>query len=146
VPDSAQHTQAGNKREVEQFIACLSRADYDALFELVHPDVTWRIPGRAAEAGVFHGAAEVREKVFARLSRLLDGPLVLHIDALIAEGDWVVARAHGEGRRRDGAPYRNRYSLVYRLRDGRIVELEEYFDTSRAAVELFGKRLVEGQG
>jgi hypothetical protein len=139
-------TQARNKRVVVEFVARLSRADYDGLFELVEPGVLWRIPGRAEEAGVFRSAGEVRRKVFSRLPGLLDEPLTLEIEQLIAEGDWVVVRARGGARTRAGKRYTNRYALVYRLRGGKIVELEEYFDTSRAAVELFGKRLVEDPG
>jgi ketosteroid isomerase-like protein len=34
-----------------------------------------------------------------------------------------------EGVRKKGAVYRNRYIFVFRVRNGRIVEMEEHLDT-----------------
>ena len=34
-----------------------------------------------------------------------------------------------QGVRTQGASYRNRYVMVYRVRDGRIVEIDEHLDT-----------------
>jgi ketosteroid isomerase-like protein len=33
-------------------------------------------------------------------------------------------------RTKDGQPYNNDYCLIYRLRDGRIVEIREYCDSA----------------
>ena len=49
--------------------------------------------------------------------------------ALIAEGDFVVARTSGEAETQDGVPCNNTCCQVIRLRDGQFVEVTEYMDT-----------------
>jgi ketosteroid isomerase-like protein len=47
----------------------------------------------------------------------------------IADGDFVVVEARGDMVTKAGVPYANDYCLVYRLQDGRIVEMTEYNDS-----------------
>ena len=46
----------------------------------------------------------------------------------IADGDHVVVEGVGEMRTKAGVPYNNDYCLIYRLKDGKIVEIREYCD------------------
>jgi uncharacterized protein len=41
-----------------------------------------------------------------------------------------VVEARGEMRTRAGVPYNNEYCLIYRLKDGKIVEFREYCDSA----------------
>ncbi|MEJ2603693.1 MAG: nuclear transport factor 2 family protein [Gammaproteobacteria bacterium] len=52
------------------------------------------------------------------------------IEQLVAEGDIVVALTSGSAETTDGRAYDNRYCQVIRLRDGKFVEVREYFDTA----------------
>ena len=124
---------------VQEFLDCLARADFDALFELVDPEVTWRIPGRDE----FHHRDDVRKAVFGRFPTLFDGPLRIELDEVVEDGEIVFARAHGGARIRGGGEYRNRYAFFCRIRDGKIVELEEFFDSARALTDLAGKKLID---
>ena len=64
------------------------------------------------------------------LSTLLaDGRRTVPI-RFIADGDHVVVEAVGEMRTKAGVPYNNDYCLIYRLRDGKIVEIREYLDSA----------------
>jgi len=47
----------------------------------------------------------------------------------VADDDVVVIEARGEMTSRTGVPYNNEYCLIYRLRDGKIVEITEYNDS-----------------
>jgi ketosteroid isomerase-like protein len=67
----------------------------------------------------------------------------MEIEDLVAEGECAVVRARGSARTRAGREHLNRYALFYRVREGRVVEVEEFLDTARAAVTVFGKRLVD---
>ena len=48
----------------------------------------------------------------------------------IADGDIVVVEGRGEMTSKAGVPYNNEYCLIYRLRDGKIVEITEYNDSA----------------
>ncbi len=65
-----------------------------------------------------------------------------HLNSLLAEGrrtvplrfmaedDLVVIEGKGEMRTRSGRPYNNDYCLIFRLHEGRIVEIREYCDSA----------------
>jgi ketosteroid isomerase-like protein len=55
---------------------------------------------------------------------------------VMAEGDEVMAEVETTGLRRDGRKYHNRYAQIFVVRDDKIVERREYFDTIHAN-ELF---------
>jgi hypothetical protein len=51
------------------------------------------------------------------------------VDSAIAEGDNVAVTAHSAGDTKGGFAYRNRYCMMFTVRDGKIVRVEEYMDT-----------------
>lgn len=57
----------------------------------------------------------------------------------MAEGDFVVAQVRGQARKKDGTPYNNTYCHVFRLRDGKIIAVNEYMDTELITA-VFGSR------
>jgi ketosteroid isomerase-like protein len=48
----------------------------------------------------------------------------------IADGDFVVVEAKGDMLTKTGVRYDNDYCLIYRLADGKIVEIREYQDST----------------
>ena len=48
----------------------------------------------------------------------------------MADEDHVVVEARGDNMTKSGVPYCNDYCMVYRLRDGKIVEIREYCDSA----------------
>jgi ketosteroid isomerase-like protein len=118
----------------------LNRGDVDGLLAHVHPEVRWRVP-RLDGSGDIRGLEAVREGIFARIPRFLEAPPRMEIEDLVVEGECAFVRARGFARTRSGAEHHNRYALFYRVREGRVVEVEEFFDTARAAAVMSGKRL-----
>jgi uncharacterized protein len=53
-----------------------------------------------------------------------------------AEDDRVVVEAHGRVTTKEGRPYNNSYCYVFRIADGRVKEITEYFDTQLVATAL----------
>jgi ketosteroid isomerase-like protein len=129
------------RRVALALIERLNRGDVDGLLDLMHPDVRWRVP-RLDGSGDFRGVEAVRAGIFARLPALLEAPPQMEVEDLVADGECVVVRARGRARTRSGVEHTNRYALFYRVREGRVVEVEEFLDTARAAV-AFGKRIVD---
>lgn len=58
-------------------------------------------------------------------------------DRIIADGDHAVAEWTSYARARNGQPYRNDYAVVFRVADGLIDEVTEYFDTAYMKAVLF---------
>jgi len=120
----------------------LNQGDIEGLLALVHAEVRWRVP-RLDGSGDFRGVEAVRAGIFARLPLLLEAPPRMEIEDVVADGECVVVRARGFARTREGREHHNRYALFYRVRAGRVVEVEEFLDTARAAVTVFGKRFTD---
>jgi uncharacterized protein len=57
---------------------------------------------------------------------------------LIADGDFVAMQAHGKATSKNGKPYNNTYCHVFRIVNGKIVEVTEYLDTE-LVTSVFGK-------
>jgi len=69
-------------------------------------------------------------------------PLTLALGELIAEGERVVALARGSAKTVTGARYDNDYAFVFRVRGGKIVEVNEFLDTALVETAAYGKKLV----
>ena len=71
----------------------------------------------------------------------LSKPFAIEIRRMVADGDVAVVQQRLTGTAKaTGAAYDNQYCWVYTVRDGRIVDMEEYADTMVAA-RAFGWEL-----
>jgi hypothetical protein len=130
---------------IETFYEKLARGDMAGVMALYAPDIVYTMTGTTPVSGTYHGLDEIREKLLVPIfSRLRD--LVLTPDELIADGERVVALARGEAKTTSGAPYRNRYAFVFRVRGGAIAEVTEFLDTALVETALFGKTLSASAG
>lgn len=117
------------KTTVRNAFRALGEGDGAPLFDMLDDAVEWTIIGNTRFSGVFHGKADVLERLLAPLRALLDGHLHITVDNILADGDYVVVQGHGASRTRAGGTYDNAYCWVYRWRGDRIVALTEYLDT-----------------
>jgi ketosteroid isomerase-like protein len=60
---------------------------------------------------------------------LMPQGLEMKVHRLIAEGEWVAADVESVGPLADGRVYNMRYTFWLRIRDGKIHELKQFFDT-----------------
>ena len=98
----------------------LQYGDFDACFDLIADDITWTNIGSTNLPGTYRGKTELMDK-------------------LLGEDDYVVALTSGTAETTDGRSYNNRYCQVIRIRDGKFLEVTEYFDTELAG-SIFGSR------
>ena len=124
------------RRLVEAFYDAFNRADREAYRAFLHPDFAAHISGEGEVSGHMDREAFSR-MVFERVGEVFPGGLQVEIESLIAEGDRVASQVSVRGRTRRGRAYRNPACHVFRLRDGCIAEMVEYFDTqlSRSAFD-----------
>jgi uncharacterized protein len=124
-----------NKQVVRQFMNAMSGRDIQALADLSTDDLAYRILGTATISGEHDKAGFVA--VASGLAGLLDGDIAFENVVLTAEDDRVAAAFNGRGRLVDGRSYENVYHALFFLRDGKVCELRELFDT-KYADELIG--------
>jgi ketosteroid isomerase-like protein len=78
-----------------------------------------------------HSSRTMRRRC-ARWKGFEPGSSVLTIHHLVGEGDLVSAHYQRSATRRGGAAYDAEYNILFRLADGRIVEVWEIADTATA--------------
>jgi ketosteroid isomerase-like protein len=126
---SAEHTKEQNKEIVRRAIAAISRGDLEGFMADAADDVTLSVMG--AIFPPIQGKAKVlkglRNALGARLEN--DGAIVMTIENLIADGDYVAEQSRGKARTKDGKDYNNTYCRVWRITDGKIHAMQEYLDT-----------------
>ena len=128
-----------NKQVVRRFYDAAARGDMDACFAVLADDVKWTNIGTTKFSGTYTGKQAVLEQLLGPLFAQLKAGIFPTIENLIAEADAVVAQTTGTAETHDGVPYNNSYCQVMRIRQGKIVEVKEYFDT-QLTNSVFGPR------
>ena len=124
-----------NKQAVRKVMDAMSNRDIQALADLTTDDLVYKIMGTATISGERDKAGFI--EVASGLAGLLDGDIAFENVVLTAEDDRVAAAFDGRGRLIDGRSYENTYHTLFFLRNGKVCELRELFDT-KYADELIG--------
>lgn len=125
-----------NKRLIHSFFEAGNRGDMDTCLALMADEVTWTNIGTTKYSGTFEGKQTLVENLLGPVFGQFEDGLTSTIDNVVAEDDWLVVQSRGEARTTAGRPYNNTYCHVFRLRDGKIVSVTEYFDTQLTAYTL----------
>jgi len=121
---------AANKETVRNNFAELAKGNGAPLLESLADDVQWTIIGTTSLSKTFDGKQDVIDGLLVPFrDALVDGHIHIHVDNLLADGDFVVVQGHGEAMTKRGVAYNNTYCWVYRFEQGKIKALTEYLDT-----------------
>lgn len=116
-----------NKLIVEQFHDAMARGDGAGALALLAPDALWWMP--SDEIGGVTRTRDDMVAVFTLFGGMYREPPRMELVSLTAEGDRVALEKSARGGETfGGARYDNDYFMLFRLRDGLIVEVREYFD------------------
>ena len=130
-----------NRDIVKSFYGCISGGDaaglemlVDENFELIVPNAGGVLTGRyigkarfmADIIGTVFGCVNPEDIVFCK-----------NVEIMCAEGDKVVAIAQNEGIASSGKSYNQLYAHIATVRDGKITQLIEFFDTHLANQALW---------
>lgn len=126
---------ARNRQLIEDVFAALEARDPRPFADLLAHDVVWRIPGCSAWSGRWEGKPAVQD-MLAYVRGLLVRRVQLTVGRVLADGDHVVVTADGRAETTDGRRYDNTYCFMFRLVDGKAVEITEYQDTDLAVRTL----------
>ena len=119
-----------NKQVVRDFYETANRGDMDACLGLLAEDLVWTNIGSTRFSGTYSGKQAVLEELIGPLFGQLRAGISSRIDRLVSEGDVVVAETSGTAETLDGVAYNNTYCQIFTIRDGRISQVNEYFDTA----------------
>jgi ketosteroid isomerase-like protein len=116
-----------NKELVLSWFEAAFKGDTERWLDLIHDDFRYWAPGRMPFTGWsdkdgFMATAEL-------LGRYVAGPMTLKIGAVTAEDDRVVLQTEGDVLLSNGERYNNVYMMCTKVRDGKIVEYIEFFDS-----------------
>lgn len=132
---------AENKDVVRRYFDAVDRGDMETVQALLDEEVSFWVPPSLPDGGEFRGKREVLA-LFAESFALYDAAagLKVAISHLTAEEDRVAAELTIRGRcgsSSGGAAYENHYHFLFRIRDGRVVEIREHLDSLYAYRTLF---------
>ena len=101
-----------------------SRGDLDALRQTWNPNIVWHVAGRSPLAGDYEGVDAVLG-FFGKLIELSGGTFQVQLHDVMAN-DMHVASLHT-----------NRVVLISHVRDGKSVEVWNFFEDQYAAAEFW---------
>jgi ketosteroid isomerase-like protein len=113
-----------------------SHGDMETLREVFHPDLVWHSPGRSQLAGDHRGVEAVLG-FFGRTMELTGGTFRVEVHDVVA-GDEHVVGLNAVAAQRAGKTLNGRNALVFHVRDGRAIEVWQFWEDQYAADEFFG--------
>ncbi len=119
-----------NKALMQAIFEKVSQGDGSMFMEHLAEDVVHTISGESSWSKVHRGKEAIVRDVYRYLRTLVKEAGKTKPFHYIADGDWVVIEARGDMVTQDGTTYQNHYCLLYKLKEGMIVEMKEYMDTA----------------
>jgi len=116
-----------SKQIAMEYIERFNAGDIAHAHELLDDDLVWWVAGDLPFSG------DIRKPEFRKNNEMIVGLFKTFpkwiVDSAIAEGDKVAVIAHSAGDTIDGFEYRNKYHILFTVRDGKIIRADEYMDT-----------------
>ncbi|MET0338148.1 MAG: nuclear transport factor 2 family protein [Caulobacter sp.] len=119
---------ASNRSIVSAAFDRWSAGEGDFFAEVLSPQVVWTIEGSGPSAGVYRGLDDFRSRAIRPFASRMQRPVRPVAKRVWAEGDHVIVNWSGEGMAGDGRPYQNDYVWIFRLQDGKAVEVTAFLD------------------
>jgi uncharacterized protein len=129
------------EERVREIFQGLEAGDGAAFFSHVADDVDWIVMGTHPLAGRYLSKKAFIAGTFAKLGQVLPKGAELHVENVLVEGDQAVVELHSLATAKNGLRFDNRYCWVTYFRDGVIVRVRAYLDSSLVA-RLFAENPV----
>ena len=132
---------------VEQWYGSLSRMEIDSFAETLSDNFVNNVAGRTPISGRSHSKAELFDEIFPLVMQNLDPAsvnLARRYRIMAVDGDIVVGMMEGGATTLDGEPYEQQYCQIFRIEDGLIAEIWEFFDTVQCEARLFKRPMDVG--
>lgn len=118
------------------FMQALWTADFDAIDQMLSADAKWYfqlgMPQAQEGRGRIWPAREAMRRIVEDLFGKFDPDgFAVTTTRVIADGDSVAVEYEANGRTSAGLPYLNYYVTILTVRDGKVVEVKPFNDTSQ---------------
>lgn len=123
---------AENKEIVRRFMALFSDARLDEAFELLDEQATWTLWGSGPAAGTYSKAA--MKDLLLQSWQWFSGKVRWDPTEMTAEEDRVAVMAVSNATTHGGYHHTNNYHNLFRIRNGKIVEVLEIFPEGKVQV------------
>jgi ketosteroid isomerase-like protein len=121
---------AENKKLMQEIYAKLAEGDGSLFAAHLSDNVIMRVTGRNSWSQTYRGKESLLRDHYGYFRSLTKAPRKTIPVRFIADDDHVAVEANGDMTSIDGARYDNEYCLIFKLKDGKIVELREYLDSA----------------
>ena len=95
----------------------------DFFTTVLSPDVVWTIEGSGPSAGTYRGLEDFTERAIRPFAVRMRVPVRPVAVTVWGDGEQVIARWEGRGVAGDSRPYQNDYVWIFRMQNGRAVEV-----------------------
>lgn len=131
-------TTEASRAVILSYMDTLTTGDFDALREFFAPDATWTLAGDLPLSRTWVGPGAILDEfVPAMVERFVPGTMELEFEGVVADGERVLAEWNTRAIAKSGLPYDQHCLAIFTVRDGRIAEVREYFDTLHAKNVVF---------
>jgi uncharacterized protein len=108
-----------NKDVVRKINRCFEKGDHDGIVACLDEEVVWEVPPHF----MARGKDEFRSFI---TSPEAEGPPVIELRNMVAEGNDVAVEGYVENKFKGGGVFKARFHNAYRLRQGKIVKMTSY--------------------
>ena len=133
---ATQKIEAENERIVRGAIDALNTGSVPTFLNYFHEDLRFQMNGAHGFSRTCQSREEFTQLV-AAVAAGLSEMITLEIDSLHIAGPWVICETDGQAKTLAGEPYCNRYCMLWKLHEGKIVELREYNDSAMVERTFF---------
>jgi len=128
MPALASGATETNRRAVSDAFARWAAGGNTFFSDVLTDDMVWTIEGSGPSAGTFRGRADFVARAVQPFVSRLSSPVRPTAYRVWADGEHVIINWEGSATARDGQPYANRYAWIFRMRDGKAVEVNAFLD------------------
>lgn len=118
-----------NKAVLQHVFEESAKGNGRPFMDMLADDVRWEIIGTTDWSRTFVGKPAVISELLRPLAAQFSGPNTVCATRFIADGDLVAIEGVNKSTTKNGSAYPNRYCWIFRMRDGKAVEVTEYCDT-----------------
>jgi uncharacterized protein len=136
--------QQENRTIIEKYYQSLAEGDFKTFASLHAEDVVFNLAGKTPVSGRFVGKTQCLSFVARRVSHALikgEYRFARKWRLMAVDEERVVGIMQGGGVAKNGINYDQTYCQIFTIRDGKVSELHEFFDTVLAEAALFDNKL-----
>lgn len=128
-----------NKKSLQAIFAEMAKGNTTPFVESLADDIRWKLTGTTKWSKIYEGLEAVRNELLTPLFSNFADQYFGVASRFIAEDDYVVVEWQGRVNTKSGTLYNNTYCYIFRVAEGKVKEITEYFDTELVATVLDGK-------